>query len=136
MKHWSQTRGFPSLREAVAGGMPAVQVRRIRQTALELKRRPVAHSRETLRDYYLKRSRTVQEQSRVVVGTALRGEVAKARAAMDIPVFTPDFIARATQNPQEAAAEAGVESRGDPDAAGGRRAGHRAGRLHRSPCRP
>lgn len=110
VKHWSQTRDFPSLRNAVAGGRPAVQVRRIRQTALELKRRPVAHSRETLRDHYLKRSRTVQEQSRTVVGTALRGEVAKARAAMEIPVFTPDFIDRAARNPQEAAAETGLDT--------------------------
>lgn len=110
VKHWSQTRDFPSLREAVAGGRPAVQVRRIRQTALELKRRPVGHSRETLRDHYLKRSRTVQEHSRAVVGAALRGQVAKARAVMDIPVFTPDFMARAARNPQEAAAEAGLDT--------------------------
>ena len=110
VKHWSQTRDFPSLRTAVVGGRPAVQVRRIRQTALELKRRPVAHSREMLRDHYLKRSRTVQEQSRTVVGTALRGQVAKARAAMDIPVFTPDFVARATRNPEEAAAVAGLDA--------------------------
>ncbi|WP_106516340.1 hypothetical protein [Streptomyces himastatinicus] len=110
VKHWSQTRGFPSLRKAIAGGRPAVQVRRIRQTALELKRRPTAHSRETLRDHYLKRSRTVQEQSRSVVGKALRGQVTKARAAMDIPVFTPDFIARATRNLEEAAVEAGLDA--------------------------
>jgi hypothetical protein len=63
-----------------------------------------------LRDHYLKRSRTVQEQSRTVVGTALRGQVAKARAAMDIPVFTPDFVARATRKPEEAAAEAGLDA--------------------------
>ncbi|WP_381801683.1 hypothetical protein [Streptomyces niveus] len=109
VKHWSQTRGFPSMRKAVAGGLPAVQVRRIRQSALELKQRPVAHSRETLRDYYLKRSRTVQEQSRSVVGKALREQVAKARTAMEVPVFTPDFIDRAAQDPEAAAAEAGLD---------------------------
>lgn len=109
VKHWSQTRGFPSMRKTVAGGLPAVQVRRIRQSALELKRRPVAHSRETLRDYYLKRSRTVQEQSRSVVGKALREQVAKARTAMEVPVFTPDFIDRAAHDPEAAAAEAGLD---------------------------
>lgn len=109
VKHWSQTRGFPSMRKAVAGGPPAVQVRRIRQSALELKRRPVAHSRETLRDHYLKRSRTVQEQSRTVIGTALREQVAKARTAKEVPVFTPGFIERAEQDPEAAAAEAGLD---------------------------
>ncbi|MET8921715.1 hypothetical protein ABZ774_08975 [Streptomyces sp. NPDC047802] len=109
VKHWSQTRGFPSMRKAGAGGLPAVQVRRIRQSALELKRRPVAHSRETLRDYYLKRSRTVQEQSRSVVAKALREQVAKARTAMEVPVFTSDFIDRAAKDPEAAAAEAGLD---------------------------
>lgn len=109
VKHWSQTRGFPSMRKAVAGGPPAVQVRRIRQSALELKRRPVAHSRETLRDHYLKRSRTVQEQSRTVIGTALREQVAKARTAKEVPVFTPGFIERAEQDPEAAAAEVGLD---------------------------
>ncbi|MGW1976616.1 hypothetical protein [Streptomyces sp. NPDC001889] len=109
VKRWSQTRGFPSLRQAVAGGRPAVQVRRIRQTALELTRRPVAHRRETLRDHYLARSRTIQEQSRTVVGTALRAQVTKARAVMGVPVFTPDFIDRAARDPGPAAAEAGLD---------------------------
>ncbi|MDL2075815.1 hypothetical protein QNN03_05130 [Streptomyces sp. GXMU-J15] len=119
VKHWSQMRGFPSMRAAVAGGPPAVQVRRIRQSALELKRRPVAHSRETLRDHYLKRSRTVQEQSRGVVGKALREQVAKARTAMEVPVFSPDFIERAAQDPEAAAGEAGL----DPDVLKGLLAG-------------
>ncbi|MFG2924298.1 hypothetical protein ACGFYA_22690 [Streptomyces sp. NPDC048305] len=109
VKHWSQTRGFPSMREAVAGGPPVVQVRRIRQSALELKRRPVAHSRETFRDHYLKRSRTVQEQSRTVVGKALREQVAKARTAMEVPVFSPAFLDRAARDPQAAATEAGLD---------------------------
>ncbi len=109
VKHWSQTRGFPSMREAVAGGPPVVQVRRIRQSALELKRRPVAHSRETLRDHYLKRSRTVQEQSRSVVGKALREQVAKGRTAMEVPVFTPAFLDRAARGLEAAAAEAGLD---------------------------
>lgn len=121
VKHWSQTRGFPSMRKAVAGGPPAVQVRRIRQSALELKRRPVAHSRKTLRDHYLKRSRTVQEQSRSVVGKALREQVAKARTAMEVPVFTSDFIERAAQDPEAAAAEAGL----DPEVLKGLLAGER-----------
>ncbi|UQX04707.1 hypothetical protein [Streptomyces sp. RerS4] len=85
----------------------------------ELKRRPVAHSRETLRDYYLKRSRTVQEQSRSVVGKTLREQVAKARTAMEIPVFTPDFIDRAAHDPEAAAAAAGL----DPEALKGLLAG-------------
>lgn len=107
-KHWHQTRGFPSSKNAVPGGKPVIDVRRIRQTALELQRRPVAHSRRTLRDHYLRRSATVQEQSRAVVGKALREQVTKARTAMEVPVFTPEFLEKAAADPTAAAAEAGL----------------------------
>jgi hypothetical protein len=106
---WSENRGFPTATRVVADGPPSLHVGRIRQTALELQRRPVAHSRQTLRDHYLRRSATVQAESRTVVATALRKQVTKARTAGKVPVFTPDLLARATEDPQAAAAEAGLE---------------------------
>jgi hypothetical protein len=106
---WARSHGFPAARNAVPGGLPAVDVKRIRQTALERRRHPVAHSRRTLNDLYLKGSRTVQADSRRVVAAALRQEVAKARAVQAVPVFTADFIAQARQDLAGAAAQVGLE---------------------------
>ncbi|WP_459649299.1 hypothetical protein [Kitasatospora sp. Ki12] len=106
---WARSHGFPAARNAVSGGPPAVDVKRIRQTALERRRHPVAHSRRTLNDLYLNGSRTVQADSRRIVATALRQEVAKARAAQAVPVFTADFIAQARHDLAGAAAQVGLE---------------------------
>ncbi len=108
VNHWQRTRGFPPTGSAAPGGKPSIQVRRIRQTALELQRRPVAHSRRTLRDHYLRRSATVQAQGRAVVGQALQEQVTKARTALEVPVFTRVFLDRAAADPSLAAAETGL----------------------------
>ncbi|MFF3313182.1 hypothetical protein [Streptomyces sp. NPDC002952] len=107
---WARARGFPAARHATPG-RPGVDVVRIRQTALERRQHPVAHSRRTLNDVYLKGSSTVRVDSRRVVGAALRQEVAKARVIQAVPVFTAEFVAWARENLGEAAAQAGLETR-------------------------
>ncbi|MFG3410484.1 hypothetical protein [Streptomyces sp. NPDC048142] len=107
---WAREHGFPAARHA-GPGRPGVDVVRIRQTALERRQHPVAHSRRTLNDVYLKGSGTVQVDSRKVVGAALRQEVAKARVIQSVPVFTTEFVAWARENLGEAAAQAGLEPR-------------------------
>jgi hypothetical protein len=49
-----------------------VHVGRIRQTVIEHRRQPVAHTRQTMNDHYLRRSRAVEHDSRTVVGATLR----------------------------------------------------------------
>lgn len=107
---WARGHGFPAARHATAG-LPGVDVVRIRQTALERRGHPVAHSRRTLNDVYLKGSKTAQVDSRRVVGAALRQEVAKARVVQSVPVFTAEFVAWARENLGKAAAQTGLEPR-------------------------
>ncbi|MFJ1699733.1 hypothetical protein ACIOHC_32395 [Streptomyces sp. NPDC088252] len=64
---WAVKHGFPT-GETVDGGPPPVEARRIRQTGIEHSRRPVAQTRRSMNDYYLKRSPAVQRESRTVVG--------------------------------------------------------------------
>ncbi|MEU0103716.1 hypothetical protein [Streptomyces sp. NPDC006267] len=64
-RNWGLSHGFSPSKDTESD-QPAVDVRRIRQTALELQRRPVAHTARTLRDHYLRRSSTVQAQGRVL----------------------------------------------------------------------
>lgn len=106
---WARSHGFPAAKVASPDGKPAVHVGRIRQTVLEHRRHPVAHTRQTMNDVYLKRSRTVQVDSRAVVAAALRDQVGKARARQGIAVLTADFLARARNDLASAAAEAGLE---------------------------
>ncbi|MET9736059.1 hypothetical protein ABZZ79_37185 [Streptomyces sp. NPDC006458] len=130
---WAAGRGFPLLprrgtaspaakeQKAPAGaaqrrpspgegaGKPSVEVLRLRQTALERLRRPVAHSSRNLNDHYLKRSPAVQREGRGIVQSALEGQVAKARAVQQVPVFGADFVAMAAAEPERAAAEMGVD---------------------------
>lgn len=107
---WARSHGFPTaaVPPADAGGRPAVSVRRIRQTVIETTRRPVAHTRATMNDYYLARSAAVQAQSQAVVAGALHGEVSKARAAQAVPVLTAAFLVRFRRDPATAAAAAGL----------------------------
>lgn len=105
---WAKDRGFPNRVTAGDTGLPAVSVRRLRQTVIEQGRRPVSHTRQTMNDHYLMRSRTVREDSRKVVGAALRDEVGKARATQKVPVFTPEFLVRARHDLPSAAAETGL----------------------------
>src|SRR5690606_14996341 len=76
--------------------------------APEIQRRPVSHSRNTLRDHYLRRGETVREQSRRVVAEALEEQVVKARTAAEVTVLSPRLLSLATQDPDAAATEAGL----------------------------
>lgn len=108
VRRWARDRGFPVAEADDGTGLPAVNVRRLRQTAIEQRRRPVSHTRQTMNDHYLMRSRTVAEDSRRVVGAALRAEVGKARVVQAMPVFTPDLLARAQDDLDGVAAETGL----------------------------
>lgn len=124
---WAESHGFP--RQPSGGSLPRepeeadedaepsagptrpyVSTQRLRQTALERRRRPIAHSPRTLNDYYLRRSPRVQEESRGIVRQALDVEVAKARRVQEIPVFHRSFIDRAASDPVGAAGEMGVDT--------------------------
>jgi len=89
---------------------PPVLLLRLRQTAIERGRRPIAHSRDTMNDHYLRRSPQVVKESQDIVREALDDEIARARSVQGIPVFTPDFLARADAGPAGAAAEMGVDA--------------------------
>lgn len=120
-KLWAAEHGFPRWRQATPGSLPAISTRRIRQTVIEQRRRPVAHTRQTMNDHYLARSSDVQAESRTVVGAALREQVEAARAGLQMPVFTAGFLARARDDLPAAAAEAGL----DPDVLAGLASGAR-----------
>jgi hypothetical protein len=62
-----------------------------------------------MNDHYLRRSLQVVKESQDIVREALNDEIAKARSVQDIPVVTPDFLARADADPPGAAAEMGVD---------------------------
>jgi hypothetical protein len=109
LRRWARDRGFPAAEDAGAAGLPPVNVRRLRQTVIEQGRRPVSHTRRMMNDHYLMRSRAIREDSRAVVGSALRNEVSKARAVQQVPVFTTAFLDRACRDRAGAAAEAGLD---------------------------
>jgi hypothetical protein len=113
IRTWAGRHRFPSVPAArncaQPDGLPAVEVARLRQTAVERTRRPVSHTRATMNDHYLARSPGVHRDSRVVVGEALRGEVAKARAVAAVPVFTRALLARFAADPEQVAAETGLD---------------------------
>jgi hypothetical protein len=88
---------------------PPIDVPRIRQTVIQRRRRPVAHTRRTMNDQYLLPSRRVQQDSKAVVAAALHDEVDKARTRQRVPVFTAAFVARAHTDLQGAAGAVGLE---------------------------
>jgi len=106
---WARDHGFPGAGAAEVTGRPPVNVRRIRQTVIERRRRPVAHTWVTMNDQYLMPSLRVQRDSQSVIAAALQEEVGKARARHGVPVLTAAFIARFHDDPDGAAAEAGLE---------------------------
>jgi hypothetical protein len=108
VERWARTRGFPTVNQATEGGPPGIDVRRVRQTSLEIQRRPVSHTSRTLRDHYLRRSQTVRNESQHVVAKALQGEVDKAREVAEVVVLPARLLALAAEDPAAAAAEAGV----------------------------
>jgi hypothetical protein len=100
---WQRSHGFPTASNAAADTKPHIHVSRIRQTVIEHRRRPVAQTRKTMKDQYLKPSPTVHEDSRHVVAAALEEQVAKARACQAVPVFTTALLHQATMDPDVAA---------------------------------
>lgn len=115
VQRWSRSHGFPAhtstetAADAAAGSLlPAIDVRRIRQTVIEHTRVPVSHTRTTMNDHYLMRSNNVRDDSRAVAGEVLREQIAAARSVQEIPVFPAGFIARFRADPA-VAAEAGLE---------------------------
>lgn len=111
VQRWAAARGFPTATSATPAGKPVVSVRRLRLTALERRRRPVAHTTATLRDTYLMPHPAVQAESHAVVAAALDAEVRKAREHARVPVFTRDLVDLARRDPQAAAhrAKMGIE---------------------------
>ncbi|MCQ9179246.1 hypothetical protein KMT30_09420 [Streptomyces sp. IBSBF 2953] len=105
---WSLQHGFPT-KEPTAEGIEPVEARRLRQTGIERKRRPVAHTPSTMNDHYLARSKTVVTQSRTVVADALRAQVATARKRRSVPVLTASLVARAATDLDGAAREADLD---------------------------
>ncbi len=97
--------------QAVAGADEglSVNVHRLRRTVLERGGKPVAHTRETFHNY-LRTSQPAVERGRVVMREALEEEVAKARAVQEIPVLTDEFLARAAEDPERAAADVGLDA--------------------------
>ena len=85
-----------------------VSVKRLRLTAIERRRRPVAHSQTTLRDSYLMPHPAVRAESHAIVAAALENEVRKARDHARVPVFTQDFVDLARRDPHSAATQAGL----------------------------
>ena len=144
---WAEDHGFPQPppsrpdrpgmpRSAPADtAKPPVLLLRLRQTAIERGRRPIAHSRDTMNDHYLRRSPQVVKESQDIVREALNDEIAKARSVQGIPVFTPDFLDRAGTDPAGAAAEMGVDAMTLKRIVA-REQEHRPGLLHRSPRQP
>ena len=112
IERWARSRGFPPVTRDGENGLPGIDVRRIRQTVLEIQRRPVSHSRNTLRDHYLRRSETVREQSQKVVVEVLEEQVAKARTTVAVAVLSPRLLSLAARDLEAAA----VESRLVPEA--------------------
>jgi hypothetical protein len=88
-QRWARAHGFPTGAQAARTpcDKPAINVRRIRQSVIEGGHQPIAHSRRTRDDRYLARSRTVQAESRTVVGDALREEVDKARRRQGLQIL-------------------------------------------------
>ena len=111
VQRWAAARGFPTATLAVPGGKPVVSVRRLRLSAIERRRRPVAHTAATMRDSYLMPHPAVQAESHAVVAAALSGEVGKARQHARVPVFTQDFVALARRDPRAPAQQAGISMR-------------------------
>ena len=108
-QRWARSHGFPTAEQAAQApcGKPAINVRRIRQSVIEGGHQPIAHSRHTRDDRYLARSRTVQAESRTVVGDALRDEVDKARKRQGLQIL--DLTSVPATDEEHAAAARGAD---------------------------
>ncbi|MFH8681244.1 hypothetical protein [Streptomyces lydicus] len=93
----------PEGEEAANNGL-SVNVHRLRRAFLERGGKPVAHTRETYHNY-LRTSRSAVKRGRMIMRETLTEEVTKARAVQEIPVLTDEFLARAVEHPERAAAD-------------------------------
>ncbi len=109
VRRWAEASGFPTEPSASDGGPPPVDVGRIRRTVTELRRRPTAHSRRTMRDVYLMPSPTVQAESRGVIAAALEDQVSHARKRLAVPVLGSDIIGLLDSDPGRAAECTGLD---------------------------
>jgi hypothetical protein len=117
VRRWAKARGFATERDDPE---LRVSVWALRQTVLERKGTPIAHTAQMMNDHYLGRSEAVQAQSRELVAAALDDQVHAARDRLNVQVVPASLIARAVHDPQAAAAEAGLSPGVMADLAGGR----------------
>lgn len=107
---WARAHGFPAAGTVGdEAGQPVLDVRRIRQTGIEHSRHPVSHTRHTMNDRYLARSKNVRDDAQIVVAEALRDQVSTARSAQMVAVFTTALLTRFEHDPDGVAAEVGLE---------------------------
>ncbi len=76
-----------------------VSVSRMRLTHLAREQRPVAHSKRTLADIYLRRDRSTLAEYQQLVAEVLTKEVDKARALGSIPQLSAADLAEAKRDP-------------------------------------
>jgi len=110
VQRWAAAHGFPTATAADPAGKPVVSVRRLRLTAIERRRRPVAHTATTMRDSYLMPEPAIQAESHAIVAAALDNEVSKARIHARVPVFTQSFVDLARRDPQAAAKQTNMST--------------------------
>ncbi|MGV9895153.1 hypothetical protein [Streptomyces tendae] len=89
--------------------MQPLRLETLRITYIELHQKPVAHTERTAATRYLVRNRGNINEYRTVVAETLTTEVAKAQARSKITTMTAEQVAQARENPEEAAAEMGLE---------------------------
>ncbi|WP_217491788.1 hypothetical protein [Tsukamurella pseudospumae] len=110
VQRWAAAHGFPTATTTTAArGKPVVAVRTLRLTAIERRRRPMAHTTATMNDTYLMPQRSVQVEGQAVVAAALNSEVDKAHKHARVPVFTRHFVDLAHHDPHAAATHAGMD---------------------------
>lgn len=89
--------------------MQPLRLETLRITYIELHQKPVAHTERTAATRYLVRNRGNINEYRTVIAETLTAEVAKARARSKIITMTAEQVAQARENPEETAAEMGLE---------------------------
>jgi hypothetical protein len=109
VRRWAEASGFPTGPNVSDGGPPPVDVGRVRRTVTELRRRPRAHSRRTMRDVYLMPSPTVQAESRGVIAAALEDQVSRARKRLTVPVLGSDITGLLDSDPGQASERADLD---------------------------
>jgi hypothetical protein len=88
----------------------SVGVSRMRITHTAREQRPVAHTKETLADVYLRRDPSTLVEYQKVVAQVLTKEVLKARALGSIPLLSADDLAEAARDPAAVARRVDVST--------------------------